>query len=47
MKSIRKVAPVRERGLKSYRTDGVQPVYGRSREGAWIEMICTGLHLRF
>ena len=32
------VAPARERGLKSYRTDGVQPVYGRSREGAWIEI---------
>ena len=33
------VAPARERGLKSYRTDGVEPVYaGRSREGAWIEI---------
>ena len=84
----RGVAPVRERGLKSYRTDGVQPVYavapvrerglkyqlagchaykswvapvrerglkfhntlycgersfGRSREGAWIEIVAQAL----
>ena len=35
------VAPVRERGLKSYVDAPPKPVLpGRSREGAWIE-ICT------
>ena len=33
------VAPVRERGLKSLSVHEVVPVsYGRSREGAWIEI---------
>ena len=33
------VAPVRERGLKySLYTSSVKVLYGRSREGAWIEI---------
>ena len=32
------VAPVRERGLKFAHSDAYLIIYGRSREGAWIEI---------
>ena len=34
------VAPARERGLKSILSIGRNLILCRSREGAWIEMIC-------
>ena len=40
------VAPVRERGLKSYPVFSPPYTYSRSREGAWIEIFYT-LHGRF
>ena len=33
------VAPARERGLKSAKIDNDLKAVGRSREGAWIEMV--------
>ena len=36
---MKKVAPVRERGLKCSPTIEKLWPYGRSRKGAWIEMI--------
>ena len=33
------VAPARERGLKFAGTFATMPFHGRSREGAWIEML--------
>ena len=39
LSGLRIVAPVRERGLKySLYTSSVKVLYGRSREGAWIEI---------
>ena len=38
-KRKRKVAPARERGLKSNLEVRAEPFRGRSRKGAWIEMI--------
>ena len=37
--SEKEVAPVRERGLKSPHMQLLGMVQGRSREGAWIEML--------
>ena len=39
-KKIPKVAPARERGLKWRCCVPAQAVTSRSREGAWIEIIC-------
>ena len=36
---MRKVAPARERGLKCKHLVKVEIVSGRSREGAWIEIV--------
>ena len=38
-----KVAPVRERGLKSKFCNMYLEIRGRSREGAWIEMYLSAL----
>mgnify|MGYP001389295023 CR=1 FL=1 len=40
------VAPARERGLKYCMTTSRIRKRSRSREGAWIEMISIGHHLR-
>ena len=37
------VAPVRERGLKSYPAMLHERLYGRSREGAWIEIVSAAV----
>ena len=39
IRMINRVAPARERGLKFRTRNGVSMYNGRSREGAWIEIL--------